>query len=493
MIEAAAEPARELDRPSAALPSGGPWSRPYRQATAGLLLTIAGSAFEALAVATVMPATVDDLGGLSYYGWAFSAFMLTNLVGLVVAGDEADRHGPAVPFLAGVACFTAGLLVGGFAPSMPVLIAGRAIQGFGGGLINSVAYVTLGRGYPESARPRMLALMSTAWVVPGLVGPAIAGLIATHIGWRWVFLGLAPLPVLALLLALPAVRRIPGGAATARDWRRLHGAAQVAAGMALFLAGLGQSRLPLAVPLVLTGLATAWLALPAVLPAGTLRARPGLPAAIATMGLLNLAFFGVDAFVPLGLHDVRHTNATFAGLTLTTGTITWTIAAWLQAHYARQVSPRILIRLGLAIIAAGVAGVAGITGILATGIPVLLGPVVWCVGGFGIGLAYSSLSLTVLDAAPAGQEGAATSAMQLASALGSAFATGIGGILIDLFSAGNTAALTGIVWQHLLMIAALALAILAAARLPRRRPRSNSDNEDLITATRSTDTVLTGA
>jgi hypothetical protein len=60
-----------------ALPPGGPWSRPYRQATAGLLLTIASSAFEALAVATVMPATVDDLGGLSYYGWAFSAFMFT--------------------------------------------------------------------------------------------------------------------------------------------------------------------------------------------------------------------------------------------------------------------------------------------------------------------------------------------------------------------------------------------------------------------------------
>jgi MFS family permease len=473
------------------LPPGGPWSRPYRQATAGLLLTIAGSAFEALAVATVMPATVDDLGGLSYYGWAFSAFMLTNLIGLVVAGDEADRRGPAVPFVAGVACFTAGLLVGGLAPTMLVLIAGRAVQGFGGGLINSAAYVTLGRGYPEATRPRMLALMSTAWVVPGLVGPAIAGLIATDVGWRWVFLGLAPMPVIALLLALPAVRRIPGGAATERTWRRLRGAVQVAAGMALFLIGLGRSRLELAIPFVLVGLAIAWFALPSVLPAGTLRASPGLPAAIATMGLLNLAFFGVDAFVPLGLHDVRHTSTSFAGLTLTTGTITWTIAAWLQAHYARHVGPRTLIRLGLAIIAVGVAG---IIGILTTSVSVLLGPVVWCIGGFGIGLAYSSLSLTVLDAAPPGQEGTATSAMQLASALGSAFATGIGGVLIDHFSPGDTAARAGLVWQYLLMIAVIGLAIVTAGRLPRRLSRS-SDDEDAEARpdSRAADALLTGA
>jgi MFS family permease len=474
-----------------ALPPGGPWSRPYRQTTAGLLLTIVCIAFEALAVATVMPATVDDLGGLSYYGWAFSAFMLTNLVGLVVAGDEADRRGPAGPFLVGVACFTSGLLVGGLVPSMLVLIAGRAIQGFGGGLVSSVAYVTLGRGYPEAIRPRMLALLSTAWVVPGLIGPAIAGLVATHIGWRWVFLGLAPMPVIALILALPAVRRIPGGAATERNWRRLRGAVQVAAGMALFLTGLGLSRLSLAIPLVLGGLAIAWIALPAVLPAGTLRAKPVLPAAIATMGLLNLAFFGVDAFVPLGLTDVRHTSTTFAGLTLTTGTITWTIAAWLQAHYARQVSPRTLIRLGLAIIAVGIAG---IIGILMTDVSVLLGPLVWCIGGFGIGLAYSSLSLTVLDAAPPGQEGTATSAMQLASALGSAVAAGIGGVLIDLFSTGDTAARAGLVWQYLLMIAVLALAILTAGRLPRHLTRSSNDQDaEAIPDPHPADALLTGA
>ena len=89
-----------------------------------------------------------------------------------------------------------------------------------------------------------------------------------------------------------------------------------------------------------------------LLPAGTLRAAPGMPATIATMGLLNLAFFGVDAFVPLALVDVRGTSVAFAGLALTAATVTWTAGAWVQARTATQVSRRVMVRLGLAFLAA---------------------------------------------------------------------------------------------------------------------------------------------
>src|SRR5690606_30997700 len=97
----------------------------------------------------------------------------------------ADRYGPAQPFLLGVSLFVTGLLVAGLAPMMPVLIAARAVQGLGAGMISSVAYVAIGRGYPEGTKARMLAMTSTAWVVPGLIGPAVAGLITDFAGWRW--------------------------------------------------------------------------------------------------------------------------------------------------------------------------------------------------------------------------------------------------------------------------------------------------------------------
>src|SRR5919205_213264 len=141
----------------------GVWSRTNRGLTIGLLMTVVGVAFEALAVATTLPSTTRDLGGLALYGWAFSAFMLANLVGVTVAGGEVDRHGPALPFAAGVALFVLGLATCGLAPSMSVLIAGRVAQGLGAGVVSSVAYAAIGRGYPEPARPRMLALLSTAW------------------------------------------------------------------------------------------------------------------------------------------------------------------------------------------------------------------------------------------------------------------------------------------------------------------------------------------
>jgi MFS family permease len=145
VIESSPLTATTANEVSSSMPVGGPWSSVYRRTTIGLILMVVCTAFEALAVATVMPDTVDDLGGLSYYGWAFSAYLLTYLIGLVISGDESDRRGPSIPFLIGVSLFIAGLLISGFAPTMIVLIIGRAVQGFGGGLFSSVTYVTLGR------------------------------------------------------------------------------------------------------------------------------------------------------------------------------------------------------------------------------------------------------------------------------------------------------------------------------------------------------------
>src|SRR3989442_2332240 len=182
----------------------------WRGLTVGLVLNVTFVAFEALAIATIMPLVAEDLGGIGLYGWVFSAFLLADLVGIVVAGELADRFGPALPFGAGLALFAVGLLIGGLAPSMPVLVAARAVQGFGAGAIPAVAYVVISRTYPDSLRPRMFAILSTAWVVPGIAGPALAAFVADHIGWRSVFLGLLPLVIVAGSPPPPGLRSGPG-------------------------------------------------------------------------------------------------------------------------------------------------------------------------------------------------------------------------------------------------------------------------------------------
>ncbi|HEX5451298.1 MAG TPA: MFS transporter, partial [Candidatus Limnocylindrales bacterium] len=107
------------------------------------MLTVTLVAFESLSVATVMPIVGRELGGLALYGWVFSAFFLGDLVGIVVAGRMADRGSLRGPFALGLGLFALGLLVGGLAPSMPILIGGRAIQGFGAGAVPTVAYVSI--------------------------------------------------------------------------------------------------------------------------------------------------------------------------------------------------------------------------------------------------------------------------------------------------------------------------------------------------------------
>ena len=143
------------------------WRPDRRALTVGLVLTITLVGFEALAVSTVMPIVARELGGLELYGWVFTAFFLGSLIGIVVVGGVIDRGGLAVPFAVGLGLFAIGLLVGGLAPAMPVLVGARFVQGLGAGTIQPIAYVAIGADAARALRPRMFATLSTAWVLPG--------------------------------------------------------------------------------------------------------------------------------------------------------------------------------------------------------------------------------------------------------------------------------------------------------------------------------------
>jgi len=442
------------------------WDREHRALTIGLALTVAFTAFEALAVATVLPATVKEIDGLALYGWTFSGFMLANLVGIVAAGGASDARGPAFPFTIGVVLFVAGLVIAGVAPTMPILVAGRVVQGLGAGGISAVSYAAIASGYSDATKPRMLALLSSAWVVPGLIGPALAGLVADHVGWRLVFLGLAPPTVIAAFLAIPPLRRLPCGHEEATEGRVLR-ALLLAAGTGCALLGLDNAGSWLVIPLLVLGMAMALPALRRLVPAGTLRAASGQPAAMAIMGLLGLAFFGSEAFVPLALTDVRGRSATVAGLPLTLGTLSWTVGAWIQAREAPRRSRRSLIAAGLAMMLLGIAGTAGV---LSDAVPLAVVTLAWAVNALGMGIAYSTTALAILETAPSGHEGASSASLQLMMTLGTALGTGVGGAVLAAIIAGGGMTATGIGAAYAVSMLALAVALVATRRLPGLRP-----------------------
>jgi predicted MFS family arabinose efflux permease len=293
--------------------------------------------------------------------------------------------------------------------------------------------------------------------------------VARLFGWRWVFLGLLPVVAVAGSIAVPALIRLgPPAAAQAREHRLTDGL-RTAAGATMLLGGLslaaGSGAILPGLALIAAGAVAGLPAVRRLVPAGTLTGRAGLPATIASRGLLTFAFFGADAYVTLAITAVRHRSPVVAGLAVTGATVAWTAGAWVQARLSGVWEGRRLVRAGLVII---LAGIAGMVLVLQPSVPVAEGLAAWSVAGLGMGLAYAPLSLMMLQKALPGQEGQASASLNLADVLGTAIGIGVGGAAVT--AAASSRLPLGIAAAF---GAAAAVALLALA-LTRRLPAGTS-------------------
>jgi len=126
------------------------WTGRYLRTTVGVFALAFMFAFEYLAVATVMPEVAAALDGLSLYAVAFAAPMATSVIAFTLVGPWSDRRGPRPAVDAGVVVFAAGLLIAGSAQDMPVFLVGRAVQGFGMGVLGVAMYVVVAQAYPRA-------------------------------------------------------------------------------------------------------------------------------------------------------------------------------------------------------------------------------------------------------------------------------------------------------------------------------------------------------
>ena len=187
---------------SADTPVKEPWRPIEISLLIGSVLLITLAAFEGLATTTIMPNVVAEFHADSWFSIASGAALAAQLSATVVAGGLSDSRGPRRVLGYGVALFALGLLVSGCAPMIEIFVIGRIIQGVGGGLIIVPLYVFIGSIADPSHRPSFFAAFSLSWVLPGLVGPAIAGYAVSLVGWRPVFLAV---PVLALIALFPLI------------------------------------------------------------------------------------------------------------------------------------------------------------------------------------------------------------------------------------------------------------------------------------------------
>jgi MFS family permease len=394
----------------------------------GLLLAVSLRAAHELVGAGVLPSLVRDLGGESWAGAFFAVYGLAAAAGILVAGRATDRRGPAGPLAFGLATFGAGMVATGLAPSMPAVVAARAAEGFGGGMVSVVVSAAVIRAYDAAQRPRVLAWLSAAWVIPGLVAPALAVGVAQRFGWRAVFLGLAPLVALAAALAVPAVRG--RGASAPREAR----------------AALRAAR-------------------------ATAPARGPLAAALAVRALAVFAFFGVEAFLPLSLSALRGAGGAQVAALLTLSALAWTAGAFLQARLCERWSPPVLARAGVLALVVGIG-----CAILSLSAPTPPGVVLggWTLAGLGMGVVYNTATASAMLATGAGGEGTTGAALGIVDAVASSVATAVVGVFVAATSLTAPSAVFAVAAAFLLAAAVGAAALVPAGRLEPypRRPRS---------------------
>ncbi len=426
--------------------------------TFGLCLVEMTAGLQTLLVATVLPRAVRDIGGIQLYGLVFSGYMLAGIVSIPASGAEADRYGPARPLFRYSSYFLIGTVMAALAPSMPLLVVARLIQGYGGGAMYSLAYGIVPRVYPAHLRPKMLSLLSGVWVVTGLLGPPFGALLANTVGWRWAIAVAIPTLLLGYGVLAARIRRIPPENASRRQG--LGAAVMLMAGSAVFLAGLSTGGWGWVA--ALGGLALALPAVNRLIPPAMRRGLYG-NALVLSFGL-NMSFFVIDSFLPLMLTSVRGTSLATAGAAVTAAAISWFPGSLWQQRVAQTVSVRRQALISCsALLAAAVTVAAAMVGV-----PLWLVFLGAITEGLAMGVAFNIVLLMAME--PSDDHGMSTlmSTRFLVGRLGLVLGTGLAGVSIAAGSRGGAASAAGIAGAMGIAIAGAVVALVAAWRIRRQ-------------------------
>jgi MFS family permease len=424
---------------------------------------------------TILPSVVADIGGLDYYAWNTTLFVAASIAGAAVSAKLLQVSGPRGAYAAAACLFGLGTLVCALAPTMPVMLAGRLVQGLGGGILFALSYAMIRLVFHEALWPRAMALVSGMWGIATLVGPAIGGIFAEAGAWRWAFWSVIPVTCLFAVLALavlPRKSRDDSGRA------RLALAQLVLLTLAVLAVSLGSVQPGLVWNAA--GLAAALVSLALLvlierragqrlLPRGALQPTAPLGLVFATMSLLTITVTGTEIFVPLFLQVLHGQSPLIAGYLAAAMGAGWTLGS--IASSGAQ-GPGI----GRAMVAAPVVAVVGMV-CLALLVPAPSAGT-WpqiatiCLAlatvGIGVGLGWPHLLTRVLQIASADEQALASASITTVQLFATAFGAALAGMVANLAGltdpGGTTGTADAAFWLFAVFALAPALAILASAR-----------------------------
>lgn len=398
-------------------------TRPYAALVAGALLLELAAALGVYVVQVVTPQVVADLEATQTYPLILSGSAVGLFLALPLARPAMRRLGPAPVLGFALGIEVVGSLLTAGAPDALVFAAGRLATAFGGGLLGVFGVSAAIEHLPTALRARLIALISSMWILPGLVGPAAVLALDHAVGWRWTLLAPVPVALVARVLVGPAALRVrPTGGDPFRATVLL-----LPAGLAVFVFGAGMAWGYLGLPLALVG---GW----AALPRGTFRAAPGVTGHLAVLGMVSIGFFGLDGVFTTVATRAAGVSLNWAAVALGLAAFAWAMLSLVQPRLAGRDGARAgrWIRIGLGLQLIALAVVAGVTSAdVATGPAYLL---CWVVGGAGMGLLYPAVYLgatTRQDDRPELDSAVLASAVILTEAFGAQLGTALGGGVVQ--------------------------------------------------------------
>lgn len=411
----------------------GIWSRRYAAVTLSNLAVVSIAAFDGLAITAALGNIAEDLGRVDLLPWVITAYLATSAVSVIVAGPVIDAIGVRRTFRVTGAWFLVWSAVAAIAPSMPLLIAARALQGIGGGMVMAVALASVGVTYPPAVRPRALAANSMVWGAMGFGGPALTGLLLAVGDWRLVFV--VQLPITAVALAV-GWNSLPGAAAHAVPARFDRVGVPILA--VLTIASLiAVSEVGDRWPVVAAGTAVSaaaaavywWHAGRAAEPVVARRHVAGFPAwAVHLVVVITMtAGLALDNYLPIYTQVNRGYSESAAAFTMAFLAVGWTVGSIAYSRRLAHLLPAAVMRGGVSVLLVGSVG-AG-SAILADA-PLGVVLVAYAVVGYGIGTVSTSAMNWLQGSTPPAEMGRATSAHQFVRQLGISYGVAAGGAVV---------------------------------------------------------------
>ena len=433
---------RSPHRPSTASrspsPAGGGLSQARKRWV--LVATVLGSSLtfiDGSALGVALPAIQRDLGaGPAAVQWVSNAYLLTLGALVLIGGAAGDRFGRRAVFLIGVAVFAAASIACGLAPTVELLIVGRAVQGFGAALLTPGALAVIGSVFPPEERGKAFGAWAGAGALFGMIGPLVGGWLADAADWRFIFWINVPLAALTAVVTLKAVPESRDADARGLDWL---GALLAMTGLAALTWALTAAPdLGWTDPWIVAGGVGGAALLAAFLWAEAREKHPMMPLGLfrssvfSGINLLTLLLYfalgGAMFFLPFQLIRVHGWSATLAGAAMLPFAVIMSLFSGAAGRLADRFGARLSLGLGPVLAGVGLLLLAvmpddaGYVGGPLAGMTVL---------AIGMTLAVGPLTAAVMGAVPEGHTGVASGVNNAVARVAGLLAVAVLGVILS--------------------------------------------------------------